>query len=264
MKRRSFCVLLLALFFLLLSGNVYADDASQSLSTVAPSVQETEADPDTAALDIITAEEDDCVDIETGNIEVQGVKDALYTGGEIKPQITVTLNDIVLVEGTDYTVYYVNNINVGTATVIVIGEGNYSGVCKATFNITGSSSSDTPAVTPTPVPAVTPATTAPAEIVDLPAVKISKPAAAKKAATVKWKKVSKSNQKKIQGIEIQVATDPDFTDIVKTSSSGKKKTSKKIKGLTSKQTYYVRIRAYNNAADGKHVSVWKTKKVKAK
>ena len=68
----------------------------------------------------------------------------------------------------------------------------------------------------------------------------------------------------ISVIQIQVATDPGFNDIIKTATAGKKKTSKKIKGLTSKQTYYVRIRAYSNLADGKHVSVWKTKKVKIK
>ena len=99
---------------------------------------------------------------------------------------------------------------------------------------------------------------------DLPAVKISKPKAGKKKVTVKWKKVSKKNKKKIQGIEIQVATDPGFTDIVKTTTGSKKKTSKAIKGLKSKTTYYVRIRAYKNAADGKHVSYWKTKTVRIK
>ncbi len=99
---------------------------------------------------------------------------------------------------------------------------------------------------------------------DLPAVKISKPKAGKKKMTVKWKKVSKKNQKKIQGIEIQVATDPGFTDIVKTATGSKKKTSKAIKGLNPKTKYYVRIRAYKNAAGGKHVSYWKSKSVKIK
>ncbi|MBR2540896.1 MAG: hypothetical protein IKE85_08775 [Mogibacterium sp.] len=104
----------------------------------------------------------------------------------------------------------------------------------------------------------------PAEIQDLPNVKISKPKAAKKAVTVKWKKVSKKNQKKIGGIEIQVATDSAFANIVKSTTAGKKKTSKKIKGLTSKQTYWVRIRAYKDGPDGRHVSAWKSKKFKAK
>ena len=118
---------------------------------------------------------------------------------------------------------------------------------------------------PAPTPVVTPTAPAvPAEIQDLPVVKASKPAAAKKSVNVKWKKVSKKDQKKIQGIEIQIATDPDFIDIVKTALASKKKSSKKIKGLTSKQTYYVRIRSYKDAADGKHVSAWKTKKIKVK
>ena len=115
-----------------------------------------------------------------------------------------------------------------------------------------------PDITPS-TPAVVPA--APAEIVDIPAVKISKPKGAKKKITVRWKKVSRKNLKKIGGIQIQVATDPGFTNIVKTAMAGKKKTSKTIKGLQSKKKYYVRIRAY---AAGNHVSVWKSKSIKVK
>ncbi|MBQ6315460.1 MAG: hypothetical protein IJI11_07705, partial [Mogibacterium sp.] len=116
------------------------------------------------------------------------------------------------------------------------------------------------------IPQLTPSTqavapAASAVIVDLPAVKISKPSAGKKKITVKWKKVSKKNLKKISGIQIQVATDPNFTNIVKTATAGKKKTSKIIKGLSSKTKYYVRIRAY--AAEN-HVSAWKVKSVKVK
>ena len=101
-------------------------------------------------------------------------------------------------------------------------------------------------------------------IVDLKAVKISKPTAAKKAATVKWKKVGKKDQKKIQGIEIQISTDSGFQNIVKNTTAGKKKTSKKIKGLMPKTKYWVRIRAYRNDGAGKHVSAWKKKTVKVK
>ena len=104
----------------------------------------------------------------------------------------------------------------------------------------------------------------PKEIQDLPVVKITKPKAGKKKATVKWKKVTKKNLKKIQGIEIQVASDPGFNQIVKSTTAGKKKKSKTIKGLRPKTTYWVRIRAFRNAADGKHVSAWKVKKVKIK
>ena len=111
------------------------------------------------------------------------------------------------------------------------------------------------------IPELTPKTSVPDEIVDLPTVKITKPKAGKKKITVKWKKVSNKNQKKIKGIQIQVATDKNFKNIVKDTTAKKKKTSKVIKGLKSKKKYYVRIRAY---APGNHVSAWKKKSVKVK
>ena len=104
----------------------------------------------------------------------------------------------------------------------------------------------------------------PAEVVDLPAVKISKPKAVKRAVTVKWKKVSKKNKKKIKGIEIQIGTDRQFNNIVKSVTAGKGKTSKKIKGLKSKTKYWVRIRAYKYSGKVKHVSAWKIKTFRAK
>lgn len=105
-----------------------------------------------------------------------------------------------------------------------------------------------------------------AEIVDLPAVKISKASPAKKAATVRWKKVSKKNKQKIAKIQVQYSTDKTFTSAdTKTKFASKSKTSLKIKKLKSKKTYYFRVRAYK-VIDGKvHVSKWsKTKKAKVK
>jgi hypothetical protein len=96
---------------------------------------------------------------------------------------------------------------------------------------------------------------------DLPYVKASKPAKGKKAITVKWKKVSKKNQKMIGGIEINVRGNG--ADIYTTA--GKKKKSKKIKGLMPKSAYMVRVRAYNYIGGVKHVSAWsnwKTAKTK--
>ena len=104
-----------------------------------------------------------------------------------------------------------------------------------------------------------------AEIVDLPAVKISKARAAKKAATVRWKKVSKKNRKKIAKIQIQYSMDKEFRNGVKTTTARKTAASKKISKLASKKTYFVRIRAYRNIGGQIHVSKWsKVKKVRAK
>lgn len=92
-------------------------------------------------------------------------------------------------------------------------------------------------------------------------LKALKPRTAKKSIIARWKKISKKNQKKIKGIEIQVAKDPDFTDMVKRVRTGKKASSKKIKGLSRKTTYYVRVRAYKGGQKG----VWSSvKSVKTK
>ncbi|MDE7219918.1 MAG: S-layer homology domain-containing protein [Oscillospiraceae bacterium] len=58
-----------------------------------------------------------------------------YTGQAIEPPVTVTLNGTMLREGTDYTVSYTNNVNIGTANVTVTGTGNYTGTANGTFTI---------------------------------------------------------------------------------------------------------------------------------
>lgn len=69
------------------------------------------------------------------NATVVAIPDQTYTGSEITPEITVTLDGVTLVKDTDYTVKYENNTDKGTATVVINGIGNYSGVVKQNFNI---------------------------------------------------------------------------------------------------------------------------------
>ena len=59
-----------------------------------------------------------------------------YDGKAKKPTVTVKDGAIVLKEGTDYTVAYSNNINIGTAKVTVTGKGNYTGTVTKEFTIT--------------------------------------------------------------------------------------------------------------------------------
>lgn len=58
-----------------------------------------------------------------------------YSGAAKKPTVTVTWNDKTLKSGTDYTVTYASNTNVGTATVTVTGKGNFKDSIKKTFTI---------------------------------------------------------------------------------------------------------------------------------
>ena len=99
----------------------------------------------------------------------------------------------------------------------------------------------------------------------LPAITISSPIAAKKAATIRWRKVSAKNQRKIAKIQIQYSTDKNFKKGVKTVYAKKSATSKKLTKLQSKKTYYVRIRSYKKVGSVVHISKWsKRKYVKVK
>ena len=58
-----------------------------------------------------------------------------YTGKEIKPKVTVKFNGSALKEGTDYTISYTNNINIGIATMDIKGKGNFTGTHSVTYLI---------------------------------------------------------------------------------------------------------------------------------
>ena len=58
-----------------------------------------------------------------------------FDGTEKKPTVEVLVGEKKLQENIDYTVEYSNNINIGTATVLVKGKGHYTGSVNATFEI---------------------------------------------------------------------------------------------------------------------------------
>lgn len=73
-----------------------------------------------------------------------------YTGKARTPEPTLKVNGVKLVKGTDYTVSYSNNINVGelTAKVTIKGKGNFSGTTVRYFNIKPNDLSDNRATIP--------------------------------------------------------------------------------------------------------------------
>jgi len=58
-----------------------------------------------------------------------------YTGSALEPAVTVTDGEKTLVEGTDYTITYSDNTNIGTGKVTVTFKGNYSGEVVKEFSI---------------------------------------------------------------------------------------------------------------------------------
>ena len=69
------------------------------------------------------------------NCKVSGLTAKTYTGKAQTQSITVKYGNKTLKNGKDYTVSYQNNINAGTAYVIIKGKGSYSGTVKRSFTI---------------------------------------------------------------------------------------------------------------------------------
>jgi len=156
-----------------------------------------------------------------------------YTGKVIKPKVTVKDKKGKVISSKYYKVTYSSGCkNVGKYSVKVTFKGNYSGSMTASFVINPKGTS------------------------------ISSLTKASKAFTVKWKKQSTQ----VTGYQIQYTTDKKFKKSVKTTTvSSYKTTSKKISKLSSRKTYYVRIRTYKKVGSTKYYSGWSTvKSVKTK
>ena len=75
--------------------------------------------------------------INTQEITVTKPADSKYDGNEHKNKPTVKDGEKVLVEDTDYTLSYSEDvINVGTVTVTITGTGNYEGTVDTSYEIT--------------------------------------------------------------------------------------------------------------------------------
>ncbi len=156
------------------------------------------------------------------------LKDAVYSGAARKPGVTVKFGTAKLKKGTDYTVAYKNNIEVGTATVTLTGKGNFTGTKKLTFAINPKN------------------------------VSISKLAAGTKQLSVQW-----TAREDVTGYEIEYGLNSKLKDGT-TVRVKKAATAKKvIKGLKSGKKYYVHIRAYRKVGRKTYWSAWsKTKSTK--
>ena len=70
-------------------------------------------------------------------VTVSEIEDYVYNGKAAKPLPEVTYNGKTLIKGSDYTLTYENNINVGEASVVVTGTNkNFTGTKTVKFNIT--------------------------------------------------------------------------------------------------------------------------------
>ena len=148
----------------------------------------------------------------------------VYTGKKVKfPGVTVKDSaGKVLKKGKDYTVRTKNDKNVGVASVILTGKGNYKFTIVRSFRI---------------IPQRT---------------KVTKVIPSLTKATVKWNPVKQSS-----GYQIRLALDPDFTRGVSVRKvKDGKASSAALTGLKEKTTYYVMVRAFTTVKKKTLVAQW--------
>lgn len=99
-------------------GDYYTEERSETLYAIWEKANITEKEP-----------------ISIATLNISSLSDAKYTGKAITPEVIVKDGTKTLKKGTDYTVKYTNNINVGKASVTITGIGNYTGNVTKYFNI---------------------------------------------------------------------------------------------------------------------------------
>ena len=67
--------------------------------------------------------------------KVSGVVAKNYTGTAVTQNPVVMVSGAMLTQGQDYELQYRNNVDAGTATMLVVGKGQYCGTKKVTFKI---------------------------------------------------------------------------------------------------------------------------------
>lgn len=174
---------------------------------------------------------------------VLNIKEMEYTGKALTQTPIVTNGTKTLRAGVDYTMEYSSNVNVGKATVKIIGLSPYKGTLMKEFNILPASQMN-----------------ATGNTVSLPRAAISSIKASKKKLVVKWKRVQNAS-----GYKIEMAKNRAFTRGKKTYTVGKNTLKKTLRGA-KKKTYYVRVQAYVYDENGQihygAYSVVKRKKTK--
>ena len=156
---------------------------------------------------------------------ISGISNKSYTGKNITQSITVKYNGKTLKKGTDYTVSYSSNKNIGTATVKIAGKGSYTGTITKTFKINPAKQ------------------------------EIQKLTAKSKAFFVDWAQKGSAT-----GYEIQYATNSKFTSAKKVTITNNKTDKTTISKLSGNKKYYVRVRSYTKVKGTKYYGAWSASK----
>lgn len=150
------------------------------------------------------------------------LNDKKYTGSPIVQPVRIVDSGVVLKQGADYSLTFINNTNPGFAKAVVTGIGMYEGKLETTFFIK-------------PI---------------VPQAKRPKATVKKKKLTVKWKKL-----KDVSGYQIVYSPKKNFRG-KKTVTAKKSVSSKRINRKLKPGKYYIKMRAYKTVSGRRTYGVY--------
>lgn len=163
----------------------------------------------------------DTYQVKIDELAVSGIKDKEYTGKPVTQNIVIKNGNVVLDDGTDYTVTYSANTKVGTVEVTITGTGSYIGEIKSSFDI-------------------------------LPAKQqIQKLETRFKGFFIDWAQKGSAT-----GYEVQYATNSKFTGAKKLDVANNKTDKMTISKLSANKKYYVKVRSYTLVKGTKYFGEW--------
>ena len=160
------------------------------------------------------------INIQSANVSVS-TNSYVFDNTAKKPSVTVKIGGKALKNGSDYTVSYLNNTKVGTATVRITGKGDYTGTITRNFTINPAKQ------------------------------QIQKLETRYKGFFVDWAQKGSAT-----GYEVQYATNSNFTGAKMATITNNKTDKTTVSKLSANKIYYVRVRSYTNRNGKVYYGAW--------
>ena len=160
------------------------------------------------------------INIQSANVSVS-TNSYVFDNTAKKPSVTVKIGGKALKNGSDYTVSYLNNTKVGTATVRITGKGDYTGTITRNFTINPAKQ------------------------------QIQKLETRYKGFFVDWAQKGSAT-----GYDVEYSVNANMNGAASRHLTANKPDTLTVSGLAGDKTYYVRVRSYTNRNGKVYYGAW--------
>ena len=160
------------------------------------------------------------INIQSANVSVS-TNSYVFDNTAKKPSVTVKIGGKALKNGSDYTVSYLNNTKVGTATVRITGKGDYTGTITRNFTINPAKQ------------------------------QIQKLETRYKGFYIDWAQKGSAT-----GYDVEYSVNANMNGAASRHLTANKPDTLTVSGLAGDKTYYVRVRSYTNRNGKVYYGAW--------